>query len=174
MTAFWAWDPEPASVIPPVPAIAIQESERRTSHSTSGAVLAFDFGARRVGVAVGELALAIAHPLETIHAQTEQARLEQIARLIREWSPVLLVVGLPAHMDSTEHELTVRCRRFAQQLEKRFGIGTRLVDERLTSHAASQSLAEAGVRGRRQKEMRDQVAAQHILETFFSERDDAA
>ena len=157
-------------MILPVAAIAAQRSERGTSQATGGAVLAFDFGARRVGVAVGELALAIAHPLETIQAPTEQARLDQIARLIREWSPVLLVVGLPSHMDGTEHELTVRCRRFAAQLEQRFGIETRMVDERLTSHAASQSLADAGVRGRRQKDMRDQVAAQHILETFFSER----
>jgi putative Holliday junction resolvase len=136
-------------------------------------VLAFDFGARRLGVAVGELTLRIAHPLETIHADSEEARLEQVGRLIKEWSPVLLVVGLPSHMDGTEHELSARCRRFAARSSARFGIQARLVDERLTSHAAGLSLAEAGVRGRRQKDMLDQVAAQHILEAFFSAPDDA-
>jgi putative Holliday junction resolvase len=140
----------------------------------SGTVLAFDFGEKRLGVAVGELLLAIAHPLETIVAGSDAARLQQIERLITEWSPVLLVVGLPSHMDGTEHELSKRCRRFARQLEHRFGIGIRLVDERLTSRAASQSLAEAGVHGRRQKGMLDQVAAQHILEAFFAAPDGAA
>jgi putative Holliday junction resolvase len=112
-------------------------------------VLAFDFGTRRVGVAVGELELGIAHPLETIGAGSDRARLEKVGRLIREWAPVLLVVGLPSHMDLTEHALSARCRRFAAQLERAFGIETRLVDERLTSAAAIESLAAVGVRGRR-------------------------
>jgi putative Holliday junction resolvase len=140
----------------------------------AGTVLAFDFGEKRMGVAVGELSLAIAHPLETIIAASDDARLEHVQRLIRAWSPVLLVVGLPTHMDGTEHELSKRCRAFALQLEHRFSIECRLVDERLTSHAAGQSLAEAGVRGRRQKGMLDQVAAQHILETFFTASHGAA
>ncbi len=140
----------------------------------SGTVLAFDFGTRRIGVAVGELGLGIAHPLETIGARSDRARLEQIGLLIREWEPVLLVVGLPSYMDRTEHALSARCRRFAAQLEQGFGIDTRLVDERLTSAAAAESLAAAGVRGRRQKELLDQVAAVHILQTFFTARDDAA
>jgi putative holliday junction resolvase len=140
----------------------------------SGTVLALDYGTRRIGVAVGELELGIAHPLETIHAGSEQGRFEHIERLVRTWSPVLLIVGLPSHMDGIEHEVTKRCRTFAQQLERRFGIKTRLVDERLTSNAASQSLTDAGVRRRRQKGVRDQVAAQLILETFFSMTDDAA
>ena len=140
----------------------------------SGTVLAFDFGTRRVGVAVGELGLRIAHPLETISAVSDRARLEQVGLLIREWTPALLVVGLPTHMDRTEHALTARCRRFAAQLERGFGIETHLVDERLTSAAAAESLAAAGVRGRRQKELVDQIAAVHILQTFFTARDDAA
>jgi putative Holliday junction resolvase len=140
----------------------------------SGTVLAFDFGTRRVGVAVGELGLGIAHPLETISAGSDRARLEEIGVLIREWAPVLLVVGLPSHMDRTEHALSALCRRFAAQLERGFGIDTRLVDERLTSAAAAESLAAAGVRGRRQKALLDQIAAVHILQTFFTERDDAA
>ena len=130
-------------------------------------MLAFDFGARRVGVAVGEPAIGIAHPLQTLHASAERARLEAIAKLIREWSPALLVVGLPRHMNGDEHELSDRCRRFAVKLQRRFGLDVRLVDERLTSRAAAQSLAAVGVHGRDRTEMVDQVAAMHILETYF-------
>ena len=138
-----------------------------------GAVLAFDFGERRVGVAVGELELKLAHPLATIHAASDAERLDAAERFITEWRPVLFVVGLPSHLDGGEHELSRRCRNFARRLQARFGVDTRLVDERLTSHAASMALAEAGVRGRRQKAMLDQVAAQQILETFFAS-DEAA
>jgi putative pre-16S rRNA nuclease len=140
----------------------------------SGTVLAFDFGTRRIGVAVGELGLGIAHPLQTISAVSDRGRLQQIGALIREWAPVLLVVGLPTHMDRTEHAMSVRCRRFAAQLERSFGIDTRLVDERLSSAAAAESLATAGVHGHRQKDLLDRVAAVHILQTFFTGCDDAA
>lgn len=143
---------------------------KRDALPVGGTVLAFDFGAKRVGVAVGELSLGTSHPLTTITEESNAARLEHVARLVAEWAPVLLVVGLPSHMDGTEHELSARCRRFAKQLEARFGLGVRLIDERLTSRAAELSLDDAGVRRSRQKAMLDQVAAQHILATFFSER----
>jgi len=137
-------------------------------------VLAFDFGTRRVGVAIGEPAIGIAHPLQTLRTVSERARLDAIAKLIREWSPSLLVVGLPRHMNGDEHDLSDRCRRFAVKLQRRFGLDVRLVDERLTSRAATQSLTAAGVHGRDQSEMLDQVAAMHILETYFSARDESA
>ena len=140
----------------------------------SGTVLAFDFGVRRLGVAVGELAIGIAHPLQTLHMASERARLEAIARLIGEWSPSVLVVGLPSHMNGEEHGLSDRCRRFALKLQRRFGLDVRLVDERLTSRAAAQSLTATGVHGRDQSEVLDQVAAMHILETYFSARDESA
>ena len=148
----------------------------RTSWRASQIAMAdaFDFGARRVGVAVGEPAIGIAHPLQTLHTVSERARLDAIAKLIREWSPTLLVVGLPHHMNGDEHDLSDRCRRFAVKLERRFGLDVRLVDERLTSRAAAQSLTAAGVHGRDQSEMLDQVAAMHILETYFSARDESA
>jgi putative pre-16S rRNA nuclease len=140
----------------------------------TGTVLAFDFGERRMGVAVGELELKLAHPLETIHAASDGERLQSIERLVREWRPVALVVGLPAHLDGREHELSRRCRNFARRLRARFGIDTYLTDERLTSHAAGLALSDAGVRGRRQKDMVDQVAAQQILDTYFSGCHEAA
>ena len=134
---------------------------------TSGTVLAFDFGEKRIGVAVGELSLRLAHPLAVIGSESNDVRFAEIAILIQEWSPVLLVVGLPAHMDGTEHELSRLCRRFAQRLEGRFKIDTVLVDERLSSAEAESALAEAGVTGKKRKPLLDQVAAQRILQTFF-------
>jgi putative Holliday junction resolvase len=134
---------------------------------TKGAVLAFDFGEKRVGVAVGDWEMSIAHPLQTINEEGNDARFNIIAQLITEWRPVQLVVGLPAHMDGTEHELSRLSRRFARRLQGRFNLPTVLVDERLSSDHASLSLNEVGIRGRDQKEMLDQVAAQHILQSHF-------
>ncbi|MFM9912208.1 MAG: Holliday junction resolvase RuvX [Methylophilaceae bacterium] len=131
------------------------------------AVLAFDFGEKRIGVAVGDFEIGIAHPLETIAEEGNEARFNAIARLINEWSVTQLVVGLPSHMDGTEHELSRLCRRFARRLEGRFNLPAALVDERLSSDEASLSLNEAGIRGKGQKVMIDQVAAQHILQSYF-------
>jgi putative Holliday junction resolvase len=146
----------------------------RNPATRRGTVLAFDFGERRIGVAVGELELGLAHPLETLRAGSDRERMSQVERLVGEWAPMLLLVGFPSYPNGTEHELSRRCRRFAERLRARFGIETALVDERLTSRTASQALAEAGVRGRRQKDMLDQVAAQHILQAWFEGRHEPA
>lgn len=132
-----------------------------------GYVLAFDFGERRIGVAIGEHLLGIAHPLTTIATEANDERFRRIGELILEWQPQRLVVGLPAHLDGEEHAMTQLCRKFARRLNGRFGLPVTLVDERLTSAEASQSLKQAGVSGRKQKVMLDQVAAQHILQSYF-------
>lgn len=132
-----------------------------------GTLLGFDFGERRIGVAVGETLLGIAHPLQTIDSESNDVRFTIIATLIAEWKPTRLVVGLPTHMDGSEHALTLLCKKFARRLEGRFKLPVTLVDERLSSAEASQSLKEAGIGGRRQKPMLDQVAAQHILQSYF-------
>lgn len=133
-------------------------------------MLAFDFGLKRIGVAVGDTGLGLAHPLTTIQDERNDVRFSAIAALIQEWQPVRLVVGLPAYLDGAEHAMSEQCRRFARRLEGRFNIETVLVDERLSSVAASQSLREAGVSGRRQKLVLDQVAAQQILQAYFDEQ----
>lgn len=132
-----------------------------------GTVLAFDFGERRVGVAVGELGLRLAHPLATLEVRSDADRIEQAGALVREWTPVLFVVGRPAHADGRAHELAGRCERFARRLGSTFRVPAVLVDETLSSHAASRSLAQAGVRGRRQAALLDRVAAQLILQSWF-------
>ncbi|MGH8672462.1 MAG: Holliday junction resolvase RuvX [Burkholderiales bacterium] len=134
---------------------------------SQGSVLAFDYGLKRIGVAVGDRATGIAHPLLTIHAQGGEQRFAAIAPLLREWQPVLLVLGLPLRMDGAAHPHGSRCRRFARRLAARSGIPAVLVDERLTSATARIDLHASGVCGRRQKPMIDQIAALHILQALF-------
>lgn len=144
-----------------------------SSRRPVGAILAFDFGKKRIGVAVGDLELSLAHPLATINDENTVRRFDTIASLIAEWQPVLLVVGLPTYADGTEHELTRLSRRFARRLEGRFGIKTVLVDERYTSVSASAVLREAGVKKKKRKPVLDQVAAQLILQSYFDGQDAA-
>ena len=96
-------------------------------------LLAFDFGLKRIGVAVGNTILKQAQPLTVISGATNDAKFSDIAALIAQWKPARCVVGLPFHPDGAEHEMTVRCRRFANQLHGRFGVATTLVDERYSS-----------------------------------------
>ncbi len=135
----------------------------------SGTVLGFDFGTKRIGVAIGEIGIGMAHPLETVVGEKNEQRFNIIAELISAWEPVMLVVGLPTHIDGTEHELTRLSRRFAGRLEGRFKINVLLIDERYTSLVASEMLRELGIKGRKQKTKLDQIAAQQILQSFFDE-----
>lgn len=135
-----------------------------------GTVLAFDFGKKRIGVAIGNNTLGIAHPLVTVDSEVTEQRFTMIAKLIETWRPVLLVVGLPMHIDGTAHELTHLSQRFARRLAGRFNIKVILKDERYTSQTASVTLREAGITGRKQKSVLDQIAAQQILQSFFDER----
>lgn len=130
-------------------------------------MLAFDFGTKRIGVAVGDFETRIPHPLTTIASAANRARFAAIERLIAEWKPVLLVVGLPSHADGGEHPIGRLARRFAQRLHGRLALRTELVDERLTSHEAEGLLRASGARGVRLKAGVDAVAAQRILQTYF-------
>ncbi len=136
-------------------------------NSASATVLAFDFGEKRIGVAVGDTEIGIAHPLSKIDAADKQRRFAAIAALIEEWRPTQLVVGLPAYLDGTEHEVSRLARKFARELSTRFGLPVEFVDERLTSVAAELSLTVAGVAPRKRKARVDQVAAQEILQDYF-------
>jgi len=134
-----------------------------------GDLLAFDFGTRRIGIAIGNTLLRQARPLTTLDDEKTDTRFASIGALIAEWQPVALVVGLPCNDDGTPHELTALCRRFANRLKGRFNLPTILVDERYTSLAASAQLDEEGIHGRKQKAMLDQYAAQQILQAYFDE-----
>jgi len=100
--------------------------------------LAFDFGVRRVGVATGNSLTRTAAPLTTVAAEGE-ARLAAIAALIAEWRPAALVVGVPRHPDGAAHANTGRARRFARELQARFGLPVHEVDERYTTTDAKRA-----------------------------------
>lgn len=134
-----------------------------------GTLLAFDFGTQRIGVAVGNTIAASSRPLTTISEEKNDIRFARIAELIEEWQPAALLVGLPCNEDGTPHELTALCRRFANRLNGRFRVATLLVDERYTSAAASELLNSQGIRGREQKTLIDQYAAQQILQAYLDE-----
>lgn len=133
-----------------------------------GAVLAFDFGEKRIGVAVGELELAIPHALTVIAAEDNDSRFAAIAALIAEWRPVRLVVGIASHADGAVHETGRLARRFGQRLNGRFGLDVDYVDERLTSLAAEAALRDAGVRADKRAALLDAAAAAEILRSWFA------
>ena len=122
-------------------------------------VLAFDFGLKRIGVAVGNSLLQQAQPLAIIQAATNDAKFAEIAALVEQWQPTRCIVGLPRHPDGAEHEMTQRCRRFANQLHGRFGVSTVLVDERYSSAVVPQQRGE----------LIDAQAAAIILQQYFDE-----
>ena len=135
--------------------------------SFTGTALGFDFGLKRIGVASGEHMLGIAHPLTTLNAESNDDRFNLIAELIEEWKPTTLVVGLPLSLEGEEHEVTLLSKKFARRLDGRFNLPVVMIDERLSSAEASQSLNEIGIKGRQQKPMLDQIAAQVILQSYF-------
>jgi len=137
--------------------------------ANEGTVLAFDFGTRKTGVAVGNTLVRVAHPLTTIVTEAKAARLEAIAALVTEWKPETLVVGRPVHADGMTHEMTVRAEKFARALEARFRLPVARVDERFSTRAADAGLRDAGVRGAARKAARDAVAAQVILQAWLDD-----
>ena len=119
--------------------------------------LAFDFGLKRVGVAVGNGLTRRAQPLRTLQSEGDR-RFADIAQLIAEWQPDALVVGVPFHPDGAEHENTQRARRFARQLHGRFQLQVHEVDERY-------STTEAKAAGARDL---DAASAAIILDQYFA------
>ncbi len=137
-------------------------------------VLGFDYGRRRIGVAVGSPLTASARPLAILPARQQQPDWDGLARLITEWGPAMLVVGVPRHADGSASETTLAAERFARQLHGRFGLPVETIDERLSSFEAAERLtalgrAPRGPRQRRDGQGLDAAAAALILESWFNE-----
>ncbi|MCB1646065.1 MAG: Holliday junction resolvase RuvX [Pseudomonadales bacterium] len=128
-------------------------------------VMAFDFGTRKIGVAVGQGITRSASPAGTIRAKDGIPNWDDIARLIRTWEPAVLIVGLPLNMDGTESELSLRALKFARRLTGRFQLPHIVMDERLTSREARWITGSDG-------EI-DDVAAALILESWFRQQPEA-
>lgn len=129
------------------------------AHQVHETVFGFDFGLKRIGVAMGNTLLGQAQPLKVITATANEPKFAEIGALIAEWRPARIVVGVPFHPDGAEHEMTQRCRRFANQLHGRFGLPVTLVDERYSSAVIQ---AKRG-------EVIDAIAASIILQQYFDD-----
>jgi putative Holliday junction resolvase len=134
--------------------------------------LAFDYGARRIGMAVGDDLTRSARPLATI-ANAQAPDWNAIEREIKAWKPSACIVGLPLDLDGNEQTITQQARGFAKALGDRYAIPVHLADERLSSRAATDELRDARASGRMTRRVRsgdrDQQAARLILEQWFAD-----
>jgi putative Holliday junction resolvase len=135
----------------------------RHDPASARVVLGFDFGVRRVGVALGNTLTGTARALQTIDSASDAVRFERIAALVRDWRPDRLVVGRPLDEAGTPTDTTRRAERFANRLRGRFGLPVEAVDERFSSREARAIIEATG--GRRDDE--DAVAAAVILEQWL-------
>ena len=133
----------------------------------SGNLLGFDFGTRRIGVAIGQTLTCSARPLATLKAKDGQPAWAELGQLISEWQPIALVVGLPVHMDGTEHERTGLARRFGNRLHSRFNLPVYWVDERLSSEEAERQQKQTPSH---KKQTLDAISAQIILQTWLDQQ----
>ena len=136
-------------------------------------VMAFDFGRVHIGVAIGQELTATASPLTTLTARNQQPDWEGITRLIDQWRPALLVVGVPCHADGSPNAVTTATLRFSRQLHGRYQLAVATIDEYLSSHAAEHGILQAASSGRRQrsgKASTDAAAALLILESWFNQQ----
>ncbi len=134
-------------------------------------VLGVDYGAKRIGIAIGDSETRIASPLKTVAGRIDAAQdAKNVADLAAQHEAASIVVGLPLNMDGSEGEQARLTRRFAQELERASGLPVAFQDERLSSDAAKQTLAEAGTRGGRRRKAGspiDRIAAAKILQAYF-------
>ncbi|CAH6637283.1 MULTISPECIES: Holliday junction resolvase RuvX [Pseudocitrobacter] len=135
----------------------------------SGTFLAFDFGTRSIGVAVGQQITGTARPLNALKAQNGTPDWTLIEKLLKEWQPALVIVGLPLNMDGTEQPLTARARNFANKIHGRFGVAIKLHDERLSTVEARAGLFEHGGFRALDKGSVDSASAVVILESYFEQ-----
>jgi putative Holliday junction resolvase len=150
--------------------VAMPEPGSPAGKPAPGTYLGLDFGLRRIGVSVGQTATGTARPLQVV-AHGNEPDWAELQRLLQEWRPLALVLGLPLGKDGEETGLSSRARAFGEQLQQRFGVAVHYNDERLTSVAAQEQFVErrAGGRARRKDaSMLDAMAAAIILENWLN------
>ncbi|MAM71356.1 MAG: Holliday junction resolvase RuvX [Gammaproteobacteria bacterium] len=139
--------------------------------STVHKAMAFDYGTKKIGIAVGQSITRTASPLSVLPATDGVPDWDILEKLVREWRPSVLIVGMPFNMDGSENEMTVQAQKFSRRLQGRFNIPCYTMDERLSSHAAKdirkQQAAESGKKYN-DREIIDSLAAQLILENWFA------
>ncbi|QWF70341.1 Holliday junction resolvase RuvX [Methylomonas paludis] len=136
---------------------------------SNDAYLGFDFGSKKIGVAVGYAATAIASPLQTIRSIGLTPDWQIISKVINEWQPIGLVVGISRQQDGSDNIITPRMEKFCRQLNGRYNLPVFQIDESLTTFAAKQLLFDdLQVRADKLWAKQDQVAAQLILQSWFN------
>lgn len=142
----------------------------RSLHTKAETILGFDFGEKRIGVAVGNTVTSQAEALTTLHVESNAARLDAVEKLVIAWQPASLVVGQPEHADGRPHAVAHLAKKFGNRLSEKFKLPVAYINETLSSLEASRMLTERGVRGIAQKAEIDAVAAQVILQSYLDER----
>jgi putative Holliday junction resolvase len=132
-------------------------------------VMAFDFGLRQIGVAVGNSLLGTSQPLSILKAKEGVPDWRAVEDLVSEWRPDLLVVGEPLNMDGSTSELCERAQKFSRRLHGRLGLPVEMTDERLSSFEAKQNSREQGHRGNFKEQPIDSYAAELILQTWLAQ-----
>lgn len=133
-------------------------------------ILGFDFGTRRIGVAIGQEITATARALVTLSNNQGQPDWERISRLVEEWQPALLVVGMPTSMDGQPHPLEQTVKDFGDQLKQRYNLPVEWIDEKLSSVEAEEILAQSDMAKQRRQDKAeiDKLAAQIILQSWLN------
>lgn len=131
--------------------------------------LSFDFGTKSIGVAVGQSVAATTKELTPIRAKEGIPNWDDIQQLLVEWTPGIVLVGLPVNMDGSEMEMTRRARKFGKRIEGRYAQKIEFVDERLTTREAKMEAAENGHKGNYAKNPVDSIAARILLESWWRE-----
>jgi len=116
------------------------DNHQTTGKQREGNIIGFDFGQRRIGVAIGNNVSKTAQALITIESATNNQKFEAIQKIMEEWMPVSIVVGVPFNVDGSEHKVTNLSKKFAKQLEEKYSLPTHLIDERYTSIEAIMKL----------------------------------
>ena len=137
------------------------------SDTTPRSLLGFDFGTKSIGVATGQMITQTAQPIAAIKANDGIPNWNVVEKVIEDWKPDLIVVGLPLNMDGTEQPITQRAKKFANRLNGRFGIKIALQDERLTTASAKEFIFEHGGYKALDKGKVDSVSAALILESWM-------
>ena len=147
----------------------INENHHQSSKEKEGNVIGFDFGQKRIGVAVGNNISKTAQALITIDSSSNNQKFEVIQKIIEEWQPISIVVGVPFNVDGSEHKVTNLSKKFAKQLEQKYSLPTHLIDERYTSIEASHEVKDKKIDLKKKKLLIDQIAAKIILQSYLDQ-----
>jgi putative Holliday junction resolvase len=141
-----------------------------SSHNQiEGNIIGFDFGQKRIGVAIGNNISKSAQALITIESASSNQKFEAIQKIMDEWQPVSIVVGVPFNVDGSEHKVTNLCKKFAKQLEQKYALPIHLIDERYTSIEAGYEIQNKKIDPKKKKLLIDQIAAKIILQSYLDQ-----